>query len=177
MSQLQARIKTDGDILVVQFSGRVDVESAIPFRVACRQALAKKKVVFDFAQLNFVGSTGMLAFLEALRDYCRENQGQVKFASIGIELHRVLSATSLINIEAHETSTQAIEAFRNPQVRMAPVPFPVAAPVQFEVVIPKVADEMSASDLLASRYAAEDSKEKYGGEYGGEYEGEYDADM
>ena len=177
MSQLRARIKTEGDILVVQFSGRVDVESAIPFRVACRQALAKKKVVFDFAQLSFVGSTGMLAFLEALRDYCRENVGQVKFASIGMELHRVLSATSLINIEVYELATQAVEAFRNPPMRMSVVPFPSAAPVQFEVATEKTGDDatngVSASDLLASRYVADDSKVKFDADY----QAEYEADM
>lgn len=115
MSGLQARVERDGEIMVVRFHGRIDIESAHPFRQACRTHLKNQKVVFDFHQLNFVGSAGILPFLEAMQEFATLNPNGIKFSGIGVEFERVLSATSLQTVERWAKDTDAVDAYRHPQ--------------------------------------------------------------
>lgn len=116
MHALQARLKNQGEVTVVQFSGRIDIESAPPFRQACRTHLKGKKIVFDFAKLSFVGSTGILPFLEALEEFTKTAGNDAKFSGVGLEFGRVLSATTLGLVEVWETEAQAVDAYTNPRL-------------------------------------------------------------
>ncbi len=138
MSALQARVKTEGEVVVVKFSGRVDVESAPPFRRACETHLCGKKVVFDFEQMSFVGSTGILPFLEAMQDLAKANPQFIKFSGVGIEFRRVLSATSLAGVEVHDSPSLAVHAFA-----AAAAPVANAAPTE-------------DTSLLSLKYETED---------------------
>ena len=129
---MQARIVEetcrDGGVIVVQLSGRVDVETAEPFRKVCLNRLRGARVVFDFSQLSFVGSSGILPFLETLQSFAESNSHRFKLSGVGSEFRRVFAATPLQTIEIYETSQQAIGAYLNPSAAAAAAVIP--APIQ-----------------------------------------------
>ena len=125
---MQARINRHGEIVVVYLSGRVDVETAEPFREACLNQLISHKVVFDFKQLSFVGSSGLLPFLETIQEFAGRNANGFKFCGVGSEFRRVFSSTALVEIQIFDTDIQAVQAFLNPPIVVPKVV--EAAPVQ-----------------------------------------------
>lgn len=160
MHALQARVKVEGDITVVQFTGRIDIESAPPFRQACRTHLKSKNVIFDFTQMSFVGSTGLLSFLEALEEFTKSSANGAKFCGVGIELGRVLSATTLGLVEVWENEAQAVEAYRNPrQIEVALRNREDLGGARDSIVRPPTCGaEPRNFGLLSLSYEAEDSK-------------------
>lgn len=123
---MQALTKIENDIVIVALNGRVDVETAEPFRAACVRELRGKKVVFDFSKLSFVGSQGILPFLETMQTLHELAPGSFKFSGVGIEFRKVFAATPLNVVEFHETVSQALGAFALPPtlavaVQAAPV--------------------------------------------------------
>jgi anti-anti-sigma factor len=164
MNPLQARLKNHGDVTIVEFSGRIDIESAPPFRQACRTHLKGKKVVFDFAKLSFVGSTGMLPFLEALEEFTKTPGNQAKLSGIGLEFGRVLSATTLGLIESWDVEAQAVEAFTNPRMIEMALAHREALGTKREAAVSVVVGEKMAAEpknfgLLALSYETEESKD------------------
>jgi len=109
---MQAKMVNANDCVVVHLIGRLDVESAAPFRRALMEQLKDQKVVFDFRQLSFVGSSGIIPFLETMQDFAQQNAGRLRFCGVGSEFKRILSATTLNVIETYDHVTLAIESFR-----------------------------------------------------------------
>jgi anti-anti-sigma factor len=114
---MQASVTREGEIVILHLSGRVDVETAEPFRKVCLGQLLGNKVVFDFRSLGFVGSSGILPFLETLQEFANRNSPGVKFSGAGVEFKKVFAATTLNVIENFETHQLATHAFLHPQPR------------------------------------------------------------
>ena len=110
---MQARIKTEADIRIVELFGRVEIESSESFKQNCLNTLVGQKVVFDLAGLQFVGSTGILAFLEGLQDFAIQNSNRFKFCHVGSEFKKIFAATSLNCIEIYESMQMAVSAYQN----------------------------------------------------------------
>ncbi|MCM2282744.1 MAG: STAS domain-containing protein, partial [Bdellovibrionaceae bacterium] len=110
-ASMQAKVTQVGDWVVVHLIGRLDVETAGPFRQACLSQLTDKKVIFNFRHLSFVGSSGILPFLETMQDFMRTNRHGMRFCGVGSEFRKVLSATSLQTIEVFENETLAATGF------------------------------------------------------------------
>lgn len=132
---MQARMSRESEVVVVQLSGRVDVETAVPFREACLKRLMNERVVFDFRTLSFVGSSGILPFLQTLQEFAARNKSPFKFSGVGIEFKKVFAATPLNVIEIFETPAQAVDAILNPRV---PEPMVAAA-----APVPMLAQQIS----------------------------------
>lgn len=128
---MQANVTTQGDWVVVHLLGRLDVESAGPFRHACLSQLTDKKVIFNFRNLSFVGSSGILPFLETMQDFMRTNRQGMRFCGVGSEFRKVLSATSLNAVEIFENETMAATQFGRPGPELTHSGI-VAAPVAGE---------------------------------------------
>lgn len=106
-----ARIAREGEVVVIHLSGRVDVETAEPFRRACLDHLLKEKVVFDLSHLSFVGSSGLLPFMETLQKFSRENPNGFKFSGVGSEFRKLFAATALASAEIYENCSHAVVAY------------------------------------------------------------------
>jgi anti-anti-sigma factor len=115
---MQARVAREGEIVVIHLEGRVDVETAEPFRKACLGQLLGSKVVFDFRSLSFVGSSGILPFLETMQEFSNRNSVGFKFSGVGTEFKKVFAATTLNVIEIFDTHQQAVDSFLSPQPRI-----------------------------------------------------------
>jgi anti-anti-sigma factor len=111
---MQARVKMQNEICVIYLGGRVDVETAVPFRAACLRELKGKRIVFDFSGLHFVGSQGLLPFLETLQSFHDMAPGSFKFSGVGVEFRKLFAATPLSAVEVYVTSEQAVMSFYAP---------------------------------------------------------------
>ena len=157
---MQAQVTRDGEIVVVYLSGRVDVETAEPFQNACVSRLAGFKTVFDFTTLSFVGSSGILPFLQTLQDFSTANLNHVKFSGVGGEFKKIFAATPLRVIEICDTTRMAVDAFSRPfqmpslqENLSAGQPVPM---VQAERSLNGVTDKTPGpSELLALKYEVE----------------------
>jgi anti-anti-sigma factor len=104
---MQARIGHLQNVTLVYLDGRLDMETAKLFRDRCLNYLRDKKVVFDFSKLSFVGSTGILPFLDIMLTFAQTNEQGLYFSGVGVEFKRVLEATSLSVIPVFETAEVA----------------------------------------------------------------------
>lgn len=126
---MQARISQEGEVVVVHLLGRLDIETAEPFKQACWKYLLNKKVVFNFRGLSFVGSSGILPFLETMQSFAEASQERFKFCEMGVEFRKVFAASPLSAIEVFEQENHAIRAFLNPGLSNATVGAVHAAPI------------------------------------------------
>lgn len=131
---MQARVENRGDITIVHLIGRVDIETAGPFRKACLTQLIGKKIVFNFTKLSFVGSSGLIPFFECLHEYGDKNEFGLKFCGMGLEFRKILSATPLVRFEVLESEQQAVLSYERP------VPF-VASAVPLETTVVSASTE------------------------------------
>ncbi len=108
---MEAKFAVCGDVVVVELKGRLDFESAEPFRRTCLQRLARERVVFDLNHLNFVGSVGLKDFVETLDSMNRQSSAGVRFCGVGPEFRRLFEASGLAGHEFYESREKAIQSF------------------------------------------------------------------
>jgi len=114
---MQAKIRKDGDVTVVELKGRLDFETAEPFRETCQDILANSKVVFNLSELNFVGSSGIGAFVNTLREFTKSNPVPPKFCNVKSEFKKVFRATDEQAFQVFENEEAALTAFNDkPQI-------------------------------------------------------------
>lgn len=117
---MQAKVNHRNGVVVVNLKGFIDFETAQPFRDACMKSFNKsgKKVVFNLEGLNFVGSNGILPFVETLNDICDQNNIEVKFCKVSSEFQKIFKASPLRDVEIYTDEQGAISALQKsePQV-------------------------------------------------------------
>jgi anti-sigma B factor antagonist len=108
---MQAKIRKDGDVTVVELRGRLDFETAEPFRETCQDVLANSKVVFNLSELSFVGSSGIGAFVNTLREFSRGAPVAPKFCHVKSEFRKVFKATDDEAFQIFDDENSAIGSF------------------------------------------------------------------
>lgn len=110
---MEAKVLKVKGVTIVNLKGFIDVETAAPFKDACIKSFAKhgSKVVFNLEHLQFVGSNGIIPFVESLGDICDQESIQVKFCRVGSEFKKVFQASPLRDIEICNDEEGAITAF------------------------------------------------------------------
>jgi anti-anti-sigma factor len=110
---MKAKLKKKEDVVIVNLSGRIDMEYTEPFRDACLKDIASRseKIVFNLNGLSFVGSNGIMPFVKAIYDLAREKNGQLRFCEVGSEFQKIFAASPLANIEICDSEDKAIESF------------------------------------------------------------------
>ncbi len=108
---MQAKIRKDGDITVVELKGRLDFETAEPFRETCNDVLTNSKVVFNLSELSFVGSSGIGAFVNTLREFSRSNPVPPRFCAVRSEFQKVFKATDELAFRLFEDEKAALGSF------------------------------------------------------------------
>jgi len=108
---MEAKVLKKNGVTVVNLKGYIDIETAEPFREACRKSLSKsEKVIFNLEGLNFVGSHGILPFVETLNDLCDNESVQVKFCSVSSEFQKIFKASPLRDVEIFNDENSAVTA-------------------------------------------------------------------
>jgi anti-anti-sigma factor len=139
---MQARISHQGEVMVIHLSGRVDVETAQPFREACLNQIKAKKVVFDFQNLSFVGSSGILPFLDTLQSFALSNHSAFTFSGVGSEFRKIFAATALGTVQIYDGPVTASLALINDAAGLTSVVRP-APPMGLVADEPFFGDEFS----------------------------------
>ena len=108
---MQAKVDVEKDVSVVRLSGYLDFETVLPFRRDCLNHISTPKIVFDFKDLNFVGSCGLTSFLQTLLDFCEAQTRRPRFANVSIEYKRLMRAADFLESDFHDTVDVALGSF------------------------------------------------------------------
>lgn len=111
---MEARLKNEGEVTIVTLKGRMEIEAAQTFKVACRKHFSDKKIVFNMTGVSFVGSTGIQSFLEAIKFVSEQNQKGIKVSGVSPELKRMFDAYELSQLEFFSTDEEAVVSFSSP---------------------------------------------------------------
>lgn len=112
---MKAVLSTIDDVVVVNLSGRINMEFTEPFRKACLRDIAQRadKIIFDLKDLSFVGSNGIMPFVKTLNDLAMTQSKQLRFCRVGSEFQKVFAASALSSIQIFDTTDSAIASLRN----------------------------------------------------------------
>jgi anti-anti-sigma factor len=108
---MEANFKLSGEVVVVELKGRLDLESAEPFRKTCLEKLVAKPVVFDLRQLNFVGSLGLKDFVVTLDSMSQRSRSGVRFCGVSSEFRRLFEANGFAGHHFFDCRETAIQSF------------------------------------------------------------------
>ena len=100
------------DICVVNFNGHIDFESADVFKLWGASFFEQKKVIFNLEGLSFVGSCGVMPFLETLVKLSTDNPKRAKLCGVGSEFLKVFESKGLCKMQIYDSQTEALQAIK-----------------------------------------------------------------
>lgn len=112
---MKAKVHKKSGVVVVNLAGFIDFETAQPFREACLKSFSQdvqSKIIFNLEGLNFVGSNGILPFVETLNDICDQTEGTVKFCKVSSEFQKIFKASPLRDVEIFADEQGALLSFQ-----------------------------------------------------------------
>ena len=108
---MEAKIAQMGMVTIVELEGRLDFETALPFRRTCLEHLIHRPVVLDMKKLNFVGSLGITDFIETIEGLFEKTATGVKLCGVSSEFKRLFESSKISGLEIFESKTQALASF------------------------------------------------------------------
>ena len=109
MELMRTQVTKNDDIIVVRFQGTADVESVAGFDYTCRKYFLEKKIIFNLADLNFVGSSGLSKLMTTISSMTQNSK--LKICSVGRELQKVFAEGPTKHLHIYEDETSAKKAF------------------------------------------------------------------
>ena len=103
---MEASLKKNNDIIVLELKGNSDFESMISLNATCSQYFNNKKVIFNLADLHFVGSSGLSTFVDILKKL--NKAASLKICHCGTEFQRLLAGNQL---DIYEDEVSAMQSF------------------------------------------------------------------
>ncbi len=85
-----AKLSWYEDIMIVGLQGQLNFESASQFKKKSKRHFTQNKVIFSLRDLNFVGSTGVQDFVNALAELSEKNPYGLGIAEAKAEYERLL---------------------------------------------------------------------------------------
>lgn len=118
---MKTTIRNEGDWIIVAIDGYLDVEDQVPFQDRLEGILegsklnrTPKKVIFDLANLEFVGSTGISAFVNTLKSFNNRFNSRPRYCNVKTEFQRIIQAFDQDQLfEFYETREHAERSFDN----------------------------------------------------------------
>ena len=95
--------------MIIGLKGNIDFASAEHFYQVCMGEFTRKKLVFNLKKLHFVGSDGLGAFMDTIKDLQKESQ--IQFCCVSSEFQKVFADSEIKDIEIYEDESSAIKAF------------------------------------------------------------------
>lgn len=92
---MRTKLRKEGSTTIVTFEGKIDFETADKMRqglVDLEKKTRGTEVIFDFARLQFVGSSGISAFLNSLREFNERSEIRPKYMHVQAEFRRMIQA-------------------------------------------------------------------------------------
>ncbi len=110
---MEAKLDQCGEVVVVTFNGRLDIDKTKPFQEACFKNLLDKKVVFNLQPLNFVGSTGIQNFFQVLKEIHAKNKFGLRIAGMTVDFQRLWSINEDPALTVYENTNVALKSFES----------------------------------------------------------------
>ncbi len=109
------KIKTQDydDVTVVELQGELDSEFAEMFQNTVMNVVSanKRGIVLDMSEVGFIDSEGLEKMLW-LRDYCNENNCEIRLAGLDENCEKILEITQLEKeFDDYAELTQAVKSF------------------------------------------------------------------
>jgi len=109
------RINTQNynNVTVVELQGEVDGDLADLLKDIVAETLSEQRtgIVLNMNDVSFIDSQG-LELLLWVRDYCRENQAQLRLAGLDENCEKILEITQLQNeFDRHTELAEAVKSF------------------------------------------------------------------
>lgn len=103
------------DVCVVNFNGHIDFESADVFKLWGHSFFEHKKVIFNLEGLSFVGSCGVIPFLETLVQLSSQNPHHTKVCGAGSEFVKIFESKGLHKLQMYDSQVEALQAMKGLQ--------------------------------------------------------------
>ena len=112
---MKAQLAMKDDIVIVNLSGRINMEYTEVFREACLKDIGGRsdKIIFDLHGLNFVGSNGIIPFVDAISTLAEDKKKQLRFCGVGSEFKKIFAASSLASVQILDNLDGAFASLRN----------------------------------------------------------------
>ena len=114
---IKTSIRKDGDAVIVSLAGYLDFETSDTFRESLfrlEKQAGQSRVVFDLGQLQFVGSSGISAFIQALREFNGRAPKPPRYANVKSEFKKVITAFDENNsFQFWDSTERALKTFDN----------------------------------------------------------------
>lgn len=112
--KMQTDFSKKDDVIIVRLKGHADFESVAELNQTCNKYLLhNKKVIFNLAHLNFVGSNGVAHLINILKNL--KTHSSLKMCSVGEEFQRIFADSRLGHLEIYEDEKSAKQAFSQPR--------------------------------------------------------------
>ena len=108
---MQAQITKEDGIIIIRLHGISDVESVADLDQACKKYCLQKKVIFNLADLTFVGSSGLDKLMSVISTLSYTSQ--IKICSAKKEFQKIFATSRLELIEMYEDEAKAKETFQD----------------------------------------------------------------
>lgn len=108
---MEAKAEKYDDIVIVNLSGRLDYESADKFCKICLSDIVRSKVVFNLSDLKFIGSNGVLPFVQAISSLSLQTKSGLKLCSVSVEFKKLFESSTIGNLEFYESLESACGSF------------------------------------------------------------------
>lgn len=96
---MKTRLIKNGDTMIIAIQGKIDFESTLPLREHLSQIAEKTKtdsaptkIIVNMEQLEFVGSSGISAFIQTMKDFNDESAIRPRYCSVRSEFQRMIRA-------------------------------------------------------------------------------------
>lgn len=96
---MKTEIRKMGDSIVVTMEGKLNYEMQEPFKEDLTDLIADaktdsapKKIIFNFEKLEFVGSSGISSFVQALKDFNARVPMRPRYCNVKSEFKRIIKA-------------------------------------------------------------------------------------
>ena len=96
---MKTQIKKIGDTMVVSMDGRLNFEAQEPLRQDLTRLVGQtkrdtvpQKIIVDLGNLEFVGSSGISAFVQTLKEFNQRAPTKPRYCNVSSEFKRVMKA-------------------------------------------------------------------------------------
>ena len=106
---MKAQITVKEDIIIVRLKGVADFESVDSLEHTCQNYFLKKKIIFNLADLSFVGSSGLENLSEIIKKL--KAKSNFKMCNVASEFQKIFADSRLENFTFYENERSAEQAF------------------------------------------------------------------
>ncbi|MGE4233270.1 MAG: STAS domain-containing protein [Bacteriovoracia bacterium] len=93
---MKTLIQKTQDGLVISLQGKLDFETTDTFKLDLERILdvgSESQLIFDFSDLQFVGSSGIIPFIQLLKDFNKKTERKPVYMNVRSEFRKMITAS------------------------------------------------------------------------------------